>query len=646
MAKITAGELVYKITGDSSGLKGELSKADKAMGNSAKAASKFGTVLKASIAGAAVIAAGRKLVGFFSDAVKAASDAEETAQKFGVVYRDIAATANKAASDIAMSFGVAKTESKKLLGDTGDLLTGFGFTQKAALDLSDQVVRLGLDLSSFANVDQDFAVEGLRKALLGETEQAKSLGIVVNQTTKEFRAAVKQKQIDEGVTLQQAKAMTILEIATKQSKNAIGDFARSASSYANQQKIINARIKDFKVAAGGPLKDALKLMQKDFIEASADAENIGTSIGTIAGKAVLSFRIARDAVNKWIAEFYAYLSKMDFRINKFIAETASSLGQKDIANLFARSAIAAGQAWEQNNKDSKKYNKRLNESLDAWDKLGKKQKKSGKDQKGITSEVKKTVDGVDTLAKKYDKLNSKIQGFGSSILSVFSAIQALQSAITESRISDLDAQMEAELMAAGVAEQTTVEQAQLEYDEAMNTGTALEQIEKKKALDRAKIEEKYLKKKAKLEYEGALVAWQLQTAMAVAQAPLAVLNAISAGWRFGGPVLAGIYGALAGAASAIQIAAVVAAKPQPPKFAEGGIVPGSSYSGDKVSAQVNSGEMVLNKSQQKQLFDIANGGGGGGTINMIIDGTVFGKVLYNMSKNGDLVLDAGALTLK
>lgn len=44
------------------------------------------------------------------------------------------------------------------------------------------------------------------------------------------------------------------------------------------------------------------------------------------------------------------------------------------------------------------------------------------------------------------------------------------------------------------------------------------------------------------------------------------------------------------------------------KFADGGIVGGSSYAGDNVPIQVNSGEMVLNRNQQKNLFEIANTG--------------------------------------
>lgn len=41
-------------------------------------------------------------------------------------------------------------------------------------------------------------------------------------------------------------------------------------------------------------------------------------------------------------------------------------------------------------------------------------------------------------------------------------------------------------------------------------------------------------------------------------------------------------------------------------FATGGIIGGDSYHGDKLNANVNSGEMILTMSQQKKLFDFAN----------------------------------------
>jgi hypothetical protein len=70
--------------------------------------------------------------------------------------------------------------------------------------------------------------------------------------------------------------------------------------------------------------------------------------------------------------------------------------------------------------------------------------------------------------------------------------------------------------------------------------------------------------------------------------------------------------AAVGVASAANIAKI--ASQQPPKFAKGGIVGGNSMSGDKISAQVNSGEMILTRQQQSKLFSDINNGGGGGSV--------------------------------
>lgn len=85
----------------------------------------------------------------------------------------------------------------------------------------------------------------------------------------------------------------------------------------------------------------------------------------------------------------------------------------------------------------------------------------------------------------------------------------------------------------------------------------------------------------------------------------------------------GVTGAIASVASipivgwimaAAAAASVISAMAAIPKFAGGGIVPGSSYYGDRVPAMLNSGEMVLNASQQANLFRMIEGGGGAGQM--------------------------------
>lgn len=189
---------------------------------------------------------------------------------------------------------------------------------------------------------------------------------------------------------------------------------------------------------------------------------------------------------------------------------------------------------------------------------------------------------------------------------VVSAVAQLEAARSEKNIARINAERDAALEAAGVAEDTAVETAQKEYDEAVKAGDAKTIEEKKQLLTRAKINEEYDKKVAKAEYEGALTAWELQRQLAVVQAAVTILNAISAGSKFG---LIGMatFGAAAAIAAGIQVAAIQAAKPTPPKFANGGIVPGSSFTGDNVLARVNSGEVILNAAQQNNLAGQLNG---------------------------------------
>ena len=82
------------------------------------------------------------------------------------------------------------------------------------------------------------------------------------------------------------------------------------------------------------------------------------------------------------------------------------------------------------------------------------------------------------------------------------------------------------------------------------------------------------------------------------------------------------------------VASVIAAIASTPKFAYGGIVPGSSFTGDNVPALVNSGEMILNRGQQANLFRmIAGGGGRAGNVNVSGEFTVRGRDLVAVISN-------------
>lgn len=76
-----------------------------------------------------------------------------------------------------------------------------------------------------------------------------------------------------------------------------------------------------------------------------------------------------------------------------------------------------------------------------------------------------------------------------------------------------------------------------------------------------------------------------------------------------------------------------------PKFESGGIVGGSSFTGDKLLARVNSGEMILNKTQQKNLYNSMTSAEIGTPMQNTLKGdvnfTISGSALKGALKNYD-----------
>jgi hypothetical protein len=234
------GQLVVKVTGDATQFNSAVDKSH----------TKFSDVGKK--IGKIALGIGVALTGIGVAAVKMASDAEETQNKFNVVFSSIKKDADDAAKNLAENFGLSSNAAKTLLSDTGDLLSGFGFTQEAALDVSKQVNELAVDLASFTNYagGAEGASAALTKALLGERESVKSLGIAIMEKDVQERMAILATQGVTFETERQAKAYATLQIAQEQSKNAIGDFSRSSDSFANRLRVLNARIEDAGVQLG------------------------------------------------------------------------------------------------------------------------------------------------------------------------------------------------------------------------------------------------------------------------------------------------------------------------------------------------------------------------------------------------------------
>jgi hypothetical protein len=266
-----AEELQVIIDAHVENAKRELHKFAKQMETTTKKASGMGDALKTvgSIAGGFLVAqlSGKALgamKAFAGESVRLASTAEEIESKFNVTFAD-AGGANKAVREFADAFDLADSTAQTLLASTGDLLTGFGFLDDQALEMSETVNALAVDLASFQNLEGGAAraSQALTSALLGETEAAKSLGIVIRQNTVDAKLAERGLEDLTGEAKLQAEAQARLEIAISQSQNALGDYERTADSYQNTARRAAENSKRLKEELGermlpvlGTVKDA------------------------------------------------------------------------------------------------------------------------------------------------------------------------------------------------------------------------------------------------------------------------------------------------------------------------------------------------------------------------------------------------------
>jgi hypothetical protein len=282
MVEENLGEVFVKIKSDVKDLEKEVRDLKQKLDKDAeKIGNSFTEKLKKGLMIGGSIIAFKKLLDFGLEAKNAARDAEEIRSKFDTVFISLKDGANKVADNFAKNFGLAGTTARDLLGQTGNLLVGFGFTEEKALDLANQVNELAQDLTSFTNYagGAKGASDALTKALLGETESAKALGIVIRQNSKEFQEEVKSLMTSKGMTENQARALAVLNQAYRQSGKAVGDYARTKDSLANSERRLAEQQKEILEIIGDGLNPVFKVLIQYISELTT---NMGDSTGTIS----------------------------------------------------------------------------------------------------------------------------------------------------------------------------------------------------------------------------------------------------------------------------------------------------------------------------------------------------------------------------
>jgi hypothetical protein len=209
---------------------------------------------KAGVALAAVgAAAGAMAIKIGKEAIAAASDLAETTSKVNVIFGETAASIEEFGAKAAASLGQTRTQAMNAAATFGIFGKSAGLAGEELTEFSTEFVQLASDLASFNNTSVDQAITALGAALRGESEPIRAYGVLLNDATLKAKALEMGIYSGTGTLSAQQKVLAAHKVILEQTRDAQGDFARTADGMANSQRILTARLEEAKIVLGTAL---------------------------------------------------------------------------------------------------------------------------------------------------------------------------------------------------------------------------------------------------------------------------------------------------------------------------------------------------------------------------------------------------------
>jgi hypothetical protein len=182
--------------------------------------------------------------------VFSAADANETVNKFNVVFGEVANQTRKWADEYAQSIGRSEYATLGWLNSFQDVLVPMGLARDEAAGLSKEMVTLAADLGSFNNVATARAAEAMQSALVGNHEAVRMLGIQLSEAQLNLVAQREGYQKNfrdlDNLTKMQLRFNEMI----RQSGDAVNDATRTAMEFNNQWLRFKGNIRDVSIAMG------------------------------------------------------------------------------------------------------------------------------------------------------------------------------------------------------------------------------------------------------------------------------------------------------------------------------------------------------------------------------------------------------------
>lgn len=209
---------------------------------------KFGAIAAVGFAADAIVEYGAELF-------QLGTEMEVMGKKARTVFGETFDFVEQQAQKNAAAMGLTRGEYIDAAAAIGDLLIPMGFQRQEAADISTNLVDLSGALSEWTGgqISATEVTDVLGKAMLGEREQLKSLGIAISEADVQNRLAEKGLKGLTGEMLQQAKAAATLELITEKSADAQAAYAANSDTLVRKQAELSARFGEIKESIAAAL---------------------------------------------------------------------------------------------------------------------------------------------------------------------------------------------------------------------------------------------------------------------------------------------------------------------------------------------------------------------------------------------------------
>ena len=177
-----------------------------------------------------------------------ATELEALGRKSDIVLWDFKAWVEEVANEVANSMWLTRNQFVWAASDIADILVPLQFSREEAARMSTELVTLSWALAEWSKWQYTATQmsEILQKAMVGEVEQLKTVGIVIDQSSKQYNERIKQIIETTGATKEQARALDIQRQIMEKSTDAQTAFTEWGGTLARQQAESTARMQEMK----------------------------------------------------------------------------------------------------------------------------------------------------------------------------------------------------------------------------------------------------------------------------------------------------------------------------------------------------------------------------------------------------------------